>query len=98
MRDYKNAHWYLSEVPIFTSAQDVIPSRFPVTMVRRRMGSSIPLGSGMGSSHHRETIVYSSLGPMQNETEPLKRGRKRSYGERVEKDGEKKRRKGKVFE
>lgn len=31
------------------------------------MGSSIPLRSGMGSSHHRETIVYSSLGPIQKE-------------------------------
>lgn len=66
---------------IHLDAKNVIPSRFPVTMVRRRTGGSIPLGSGMGSSRHREAIVDSTLGPIQKETELLKIGRKRGRGE-----------------
>jgi len=56
------------------------------------MGSSIALERGMGSSRHRETIVDSSLGPIQNETKlskeegrgDIRKGGKRWRGEKEE--------------
>lgn len=43
----------------------------------------------MGSSRHRETIVYSSSGPAQKETGPSEKRREEEMEGRVEKDGEK---------
>lgn len=59
---------------------DVISHRFPVAMVRRSLGSSIPLGSGTGSLRHREPIVYSRLGTKKNEMERKRRRRRKTRG------------------
>lgn len=57
------------------------------------MGSSIPLGS----SRHRDTIVYSSLGPLQNGSELFEKRKEEEIKGRVEKDGEKEEKKKKSF-
>lgn len=59
----RNAQW--NKCPPSSPLYDVISHTFTVTMVKWSMGSSIPLGSGMGSFCYREAIVYSRLGPKQ---------------------------------